>query len=249
MNDQYRHSMFDYWQSLGGEKFFRKCLFNGLIFSIAIHLTVLLLGMTINSWLIEGRFNKPDDSVRVVHLQLLPYTDVGGGQGGGEHGGSLTAPLPTEIPGEPVPVPDEVAPRDTQQVAESPALDSTISGGDGLPGSSWGSGGTGWGTGRGSGVGLGRVLLSMPRPILETIPEYPPAARKANAQGVVELNVKIDESGKVVNVKVLRNTTEHPACAQAAIAAAYRSRYQPAQTLAGPDTAWVVREYRFSLNE
>jgi TonB family protein len=89
----------------------------------------------------------------------------------------------------------------------------------------------------------------MPRPILETIPEYPSEARKTNVQGTVELNVKIDENGKVVNVKVLRNTTESNACAQSAIAAAFRSRYQPAQTPAGPDTAWVVRQYRFSLNE
>lgn len=241
--------MFNYWQALGGEKFFRKNLFSGLAVSIFLHLSVLFLGMTINKWLLEGSFRDLPESERVVRLNILPYTDVGGGQGGGENGGALNAPLPKEIPGIPVPVPDETISPDTLEVAVSPAIDSTDAGGAGLPGSSWGSGGTGWGTGRGSGVGLGRIVISRPRPILETIPEYPPEARKANVQGIVELNVKIDESGKVVNVQVLRNTTENSSCAQSAIAAAFRSRYMPAQTPAGPDTAWVVRQYRFSLNE
>ncbi|RIK75549.1 hypothetical protein DCC62_13145 [candidate division KSB1 bacterium] len=87
------------------------------------------------------------------------------------------------------------------------------------------------------------------RPIVESFPEYPPAARKARAQGVVELRVKVDETGKVVQVIVLNNATQNEACAQAAINAAFRSRYRPAQTAAGPDTAWIVRPYRFSLNK
>ena len=243
--------MKNYWQSEGGEKFFQKNLIRGLAISVILHLAVLLFGMQVNSWLIEGRFKAADESVRIVRMQIMPYTEVGGGQGGAEHGGSLTAPLPKEIPGQPIPVPDALASAETLEVSPevSPAIDSTNAGGSGLPGSSWGSGGTGWGTGRGTGVGLGRVLLSLPRPILETIPEYPVEARKAKAQGVVELNVKIDAAGRVVNVMVLRNTTENHSCAQSAIAAAYRSRYQPAQTPAGPDTAWVIRQYRFSLNE
>jgi len=249
MNDLYRHSVFNYWQALGGENFFRKNLFSGLAVSIFLHLSVLFLGMTMNGWLLEGSFRDLPESERVVRLNILPYTDVGGGQGGSENGGALNAPLPKEIPGVPVPVPDETIPPDTLEVAVSPAVDSTNAAGTGLPGSSWGSGGTGWGTGPGSGVGLGRIVISRPRPILETIPEYPLEARKANVQGIVELNVKIDESGKVVNVKVLRNTTENSSCAQSAIAAAFRSRYMPAQTPAGADTAWVVRQYRFSLND
>jgi TonB family protein len=81
-----------------------------------------------------------------------------------------------------------------------------------------------------------------------SIPEYPQAARKAKIEGLVELNIKIDETGKVVNAIVMRNTTQNEACAQSAIAAALRSRYQPAQTTAGPDTIWVLRQFQFSLN-
>jgi len=242
--------MVAYWQSDLSPKYFRRSVVTGLTISVAAHLSVVLLGMHVNQWLIEGNLRSLPESSRVVHLQILPYPDVGGGQGGGEGGGSLNAPMPKEIPGQPVPVPDAVAAAETLSVAPevSPTFDSTNAGGTGLPGSSWGSGGTGWGTGRGSGVGLGRVIVSLPRPVLETIPEYPPQARKQNVQGTVELNVKIDAMGKVVEVVVLSNTTEDQACAQSAIAAAYRSRYQPAQTVAGPDTAWVVRQYRFSLN-
>lgn len=241
----------NYWQSEGRLSIFQKNILKGLAVSVTLHLGVLLAGMRINSWLLEGTFNKSSDDVRIVRLQILPYTDVGGGQGGGEGGGSLSAPLPAHIPGEPVAVPEALAAAETLAVTPpvSPALDSASAGGTGLPGSSWGSGGTGWGTGRGSGIGLGRVVVTLPRPILETIPEYPPTARKANIQGLIELKVKVDETGKVVKVIVLQNTTQDESCAQSAVAAAYRSRYQPAQTPAGPDTAWVIRQYRFSLNE
>lgn len=241
----------NYWQSEGRLNSFQMNIIKGLAASVALHLSVLLAGLQLNSWILEGSLKSLPESGRVVRMQILPYTDIGGGQGGGEGGGQLSAPLPAYVPGQPVPVPDALAAVETLAVtpAVSPAMDSAHAGGTGLPGSSWGSGGTGWGTGRGSGVGLGQVIVSLPRPILETIPEYPPTARKANIQGLIELQVKIDETGRVVKVIVLRNTTHDEACAQSAIAAAFRSRYQPAQTFAGPDTAWVIRQYRFSLNE
>jgi TonB family protein len=155
--------------------------------------------------------------------------------------------MPKEIPGIPVPVPDAVAQTDTLPMtpAVSPAIDSANAGGTGLPGSSWGSGGTGWGTGSGSGVGLSRQIISMPRPIALSLPERPRSARKGKIAGVVELNLKIDETGKVVNAIVLDNTTNDEACAQAAIAAALRCRYQPAQTAAGPDTVWVTLRFQY----
>jgi TonB family protein len=244
-----------HWQTELSRQVLQKNAMKGLGLAIVLHLLALLslrLEFTgsneSSSHLLSSR--------RTVEVQLKPYAEIiplqtGGGQGGGEGGGSRSAPIPTEIPGTPVPVADALAPAETLAVTPpvSPTLDSTGAEGTGLPGSSWGSGGTGWGTGPGRGVGLSRVVLSPPRAIMESFPEFPPAARKARAQGVVELNIKVDARGKVVDVVVLRNSTENEACAQAAVAAAFRSRYRPAQTSAGPDTAWVTHKYQFSLRQ
>ncbi len=227
-------------------------LSRGLALSIALHLLVVSIRYL--------GFIKPDaipffDSRRTVLVELQPYAEIvhieiGGGQGGGEDGGSLTEPLPKEIPAAPVAVPEVAARTDTLPVTASvsPAIDSSNAGGTGLQGSSWGSGGTGWGTGSGSGVGLSREITKMPRPIALSFPEYPPSARKAKIEGVVELKIKIDETGKVVNAIVVSNTTQDDACAKSAIAAALQSRFQPAQTAAGPDTVWVIRQFQFSLH-
>jgi TonB family protein len=240
------------WQTELTRCLLQKNLAKGL--AIAIALSFLAV------WLWHFEFINSDmmnmfEARRVVPVELKPYAEIirletGGGQGGGEGGGSLTAPIPPVIPARPIPVPDAVAPTDTLAVTPtvSPAIDSTNAGGTGLPGSSWGSGGTGWGTGSGSGVGLSRAVVTMPRPLVISIPEYPHSARKAKVEGMVELNIKIDETGKVVNAIVLRNTTRDEACAQSAIAAALRCRYQPAHTAAGPDTIWVIRQFQFSLH-
>lgn len=244
-----------HWQTELSRRVLQKNIAIGLGLAVVLHLFALL-SLRLEFSDSGKRFDRILSDRRTVPVQLEPYAeliklDTGGGQGGGEGGGSRSAPIPTEIPGTPVPVPDALAHVESLAVipAVSTTLDSTGEEGTGLPGSSWGSGGTGWGTGPGEGVGLSRVVISPPRPLVESFPEYPSAARKAKAQGVVELRVKVDETGKVVQVIVLNNATQNEACAQAAINAAFRSRYRPAQTAAGPDTAWIVRPYRFSLNQ
>jgi TonB family protein len=240
------------WQTELTRRFLQKNLAIGLAISVFLHFLALLIWRL----LLLNVDMSVTDLRRVVPIELKPYAELirletGGGQGGGEGGGSVTAPIPQVIPARPIPVPDAVAQTDTMAVTPeaSPAIDSSNAGGTGLPGSSWGSGGTGWGTGSGSGVGLSRGIIKMPRPLVLSIPEYPSAARKAKIEGVVELNVKIDVTGKVVNAIVLRNTTNNEACAKSAIAAALQCRYQPAQTAAGPDTVWVIRQFQFSLGQ
>ena len=242
-----------YWQTELSHNILQKNAVRGFVFAIGLHVLALLL---YHLDFINPEALHLSAPRRVLPIELKPYAEIirletGGGQGGGEDGGSLTTPIPEVIPAMPIPVPDAMAPVDTLAALPevSPALDSSNAGGTGLSGSSWGSGGTGWGTGSGSGVGLSREIIKMPRPLVLSIPEYPPAARKAKIEGVVELSIKIDETGKVVNASVLRNTTKNEACAQAAIAAAYNCRYQPAQTAAGPDTVWVARQFQFSLGQ
>jgi TonB family protein len=239
------------WQTELTRRFLQKNLAIGLALSLVLHvLTVVIYHLDF----IDPSAMSLSDPRRVM-VELKPYAEIirletGGGQGGGEGGGSLTAPIPKTIPARPIPVPDALAPTDTIAMTPevSPAIDSSNAGGTGLQGSSWGSGGTGWGTGSGDGVGLSRQIIAMPRPLVLSIPEYPQTARKAKVEGVVELNIKIDESGKVVNALVVRNTTNNDACAKSAIAAALQCRYQPARTAAGPDTVWVIRQFQFSLN-
>lgn len=240
------------WPTELTQRVLQKNLVKGLAISIALHVLAVLL---YNTRSVNQNLLTMSEVRRSVSVELKPYAEIirletGGGQGGGEGGGSLTAPIPQVIPARPVPVPDAVAVTDTLAMtpAVSPALDSSTAGGTGLPGSSWGSGGTGWGTGSGSGVGLSRSIITMPKPLVLSIPEYPPSARKAKVQGVVELNIKIDETGHVVNAVVMRNTTQNEACAKSAIAAALQCRYQPARTAAGPDSVWVVRQFEFFLN-
>jgi len=240
------------WQTELSRHLLQKNAARGLACAIGLHVLAILL---YHLDFINPEALQLSASHRAIPIELKPYAEIirletGGGQGGGEGGGSLTAPIPKTTPARPIPVPDAVAPIDTMAMTPeiSPAIDSSNAGGTGLQGSSWGSGGTGWGTGSGTGVGLSRQIIALPRPLVLSIPEYPPAARKAKIEGVVELNIKIDESGKVVNALIVRNTTNNDACAKSAIAAALQCRYQPARTAAGPDTVWVLRQFEFSLN-
>lgn len=238
-----------YWQTELSRNVLQKNAARGFAFAIGLHVLAVLL--------YHLDFINPDmlrlsEPRRTIPIELKPYAEIirletGGGQGGGEGGGSLTAPIPKVIPAMPISVPDAVAQTDTLAATPtvSPALDSSTAGGTGLSGSSWGSGGTGWGTGPGTGVGLSRQIIKMPKAIMLSYPAYPPAARKARISGIVEVNIKIDETGKVVNALMVRNTTRDEACLKEAVAAAYRYLFQPAQTAAGPDTAWMIISFSF----
>ena len=61
-------------------------------------------------------------------------------------------------------------------------------------------------------------------------PGYPVEARRDNAQGIVEVDVLIDEQGTVVSACAAPNA--HPALAEASEISAYRSKFSPT-TLAG----------------
>jgi TonB family protein len=238
------------WKSDISPRVIQRNMLKGLALAAVLHLAILFVLKLEKTWVPQVSLKAYKEIQNPFRMQVVTFLESGGGQGGGEGGGSLAAPMPEQVPAIPIPVPDALAPVETVAVAQnvSPALDSANAGGTGLPGSSWGTGGTGWGVGQGPGVGLVPVVVVQPRPLFETLPEYPSSARKAKIQGEIQLHVKVDESGKVVKVTVMQNTTRDESCAQAAVAAAYRTRFRPAQTQAGPDTAWVIRRYSFSLN-
>jgi len=89
--------------------------------------------------------------------------------------------------------------------------------------------------------------MTPPKPIAWVFPEYPKEEKKKGVQGVVKLSIHIDNKGKVVEVIVLDNTTSSEKCAQAAVEAAYGSRFRPAKEGNRAVDFWITQPYRFDI--
>ena len=77
-------------------------------------------------------------------------------------------------------------------------------------------------------------------------PEYPPVARAARAQGVVQVKVTVDETGKVIEAKVFDNSP-HPTLSRASEEAAMRARFTPTLLSGAPVQVTGIITYRFIL--
>jgi TonB family protein len=77
-------------------------------------------------------------------------------------------------------------------------------------------------------------------------PEYPPVAKAARAQGVVQVQVLVDETGKVVEAKVVDNSP-HPTLSRASEEAAMRARFTPTLLSGAPVRVTGIITYRFLL--
>ncbi len=85
-----------------------------------------------------------------------------------------------------------------------------------------------------------------PRPLFESWPEYPDSEIKKGHSGVVEVNVWIDEKGKVTKVEVVKNTTNSDLLERIAVESAYKTVYLPAKdTFNKPIPAVTPKTYRF----
>ncbi len=87
-----------------------------------------------------------------------------------------------------------------------------------------------------------------PKLINLTAPEMPEEEFKKGIKGTVRLSVHIDKKGKVVEVVVIDNTTQSEKCAQAAVEAAYGSRFFPARENNQTVSAWSSITYGFNSN-
>ena len=96
--------------------------------------------------------------------------------------------------------------------------------------------------------GDGLAAIVPPRPVAEVFPEYPEKERKRGVQGEVELAMLVDEHGVVQNVQVVRNTTGSKLCAQAAVKAAYQTRFLPARKKNQFVAVWIRKTYKFGLD-
>jgi TonB family protein len=101
----------------------------------------------------------------------------------------------------------------------------------------------------GSGAPVGQIDIFQPRPIFEVIPEYSEELQKKGIEGLIQLHLHIDETGRVVDVIVLENTTGSSECAKAAKEAAFKGRYIPAKKDDKPADIWISRTYTFGLQK
>ncbi len=74
---------------------------------------------------------------------------------------------------------------------------------------------------------------------IQKVLKYPKTARKAQVEGTVRLWVCIDETGRVVEVKVLKSLG-NTGCDEAAVAAVKSVKWQPALQRDKPVKVWIV---------
>jgi TonB family protein len=90
-----------------------------------------------------------------------------------------------------------------------------------------------------SGGILNGKAISKPAPV------YPPIARAARAQGLVTVQVVVDESGRVISASAVSG---HPLLQSAAVAAARQARFSPTLLSGQPVKVSGVITYNFVLN-
>ena len=118
---------------------------------------------------------------------------------------------------------------------------SSLEGGGGGQGSSGlGRGAKGEGSG-GGGVGSGEAVSGLARPLggYQVKPLYPESARKAGAQGITLLKLRVLENGKVGEVQI-EQSAGHPDLDMAAADAVRQWLFEPARMGKQPIAVWVL---------
>lgn len=73
-------------------------------------------------------------------------------------------------------------------------------------------------------------------------PAYPPAARAIGAQGVVTVQITVDETGNVISAKAVDG---NPLLRQAAVAAAWKAKFDPTKLSDVPVKVTGIITYNF----
>jgi hypothetical protein len=85
-------------------------------------------------------------------------------------------------------------------------------------------------------------LPSMPRLIFEMVP----SDEENKINGKLELSLKINEDGKVIDHKILFNSLDCSDCLNLIIHAAYKSKWEPAIVDGKKADFWVEKSYTFN---
>ena len=86
-----------------------------------------------------------------------------------------------------------------------------------------------------------------PVPVNEITPEYPPLARQAGIEGEVLVEVLVDKSGNVRDVRITRPSGSSAGFEEATIKAAYQTKWKPAISNHQPVAVRVSYSVRFRL--
>lgn len=84
-------------------------------------------------------------------------------------------------------------------------------------------------------------LPYLPRQVLEVLP----GKSTDNPTGEIMLSLHIDKNGKVIDHKVLKNTTQSQTCLQSVVKAVYSSRWQPVVIDSTKYEYWIYKSYHF----
>jgi protein TonB len=121
-------------------------------------------------------------------------------------------------------------------------------GGGGKADSGLGRGSKGDGTG-GGGIGAGEAQSGLARPLggYQVKPRYPESARRAGAQGITTLRVRVLESGKVGEV-LIDKSAGYRDLDFAAAEAVKKWRFEPARRGKEAVAVWVLLPVKFELH-
>jgi protein TonB len=129
-----------------------------------------------------------------------------------------------------------------------------VVGGSGVLGGGGGTGTSGLGRGAkgdgtGGGTGSGEALSGLARPLggYQTKPRYPESARRAGAQGVTTLRVRVLENGRVGEVLVEQSAGFRD-LDLAAMEAVKKWLFEPAKRGKDPVSVWVMLPVKFELH-
>ncbi len=91
------------------------------------------------------------------------------------------------------------------------------------------------------------AVEELPQKLLAPAPAYPEIAREAGLEGRVWLKLLIGKDGNVRDVLVIQESGANAGFEEAAVAAAWQSKWRPALQNKQPVTLWVTYEVRFGL--
>ena len=78
-------------------------------------------------------------------------------------------------------------------------------------------------------------------------PEYPQGALEMGITGTVWLKVLVDETGRILEAKIVKDSGKDVGFEEAALAAAMKTEWKPATSDGKPISVWITYEIDFDI--